>query len=193
MTAGLICSDCGAGLSPSKQRKGTRCKSCTARAMSRNPATRAKISAAMRKNWADPDQRAARVASMTEANRRPDLIEHRRVMGKALNNIGRFARPLPAGHPSRVQAGRTLTERRLAWCPPAYRDVYARLKEIDGFRAEEARAIIEGQIAADLSAMRKGTLPPGRLIMVREAARWIGARIALIEQAVEEAAGQGNT
>lgn len=185
MTAALICSDCGTALSPSKQRKGTRCKSCTARAMSRNPATRAKISAAMRKNWADPDQRAVRVASMTEANRRPDMIEHRRALGKALNNIGRFARPLPAGHPSRVQAGRTLTERRLAWCPPAYRPTYARLTEIDGFRAKEARAIVEDQIASDLSAMRKGSLPPSQFMAAREAARWIKDR------AVEEAAGRG--
>ncbi|KUO53179.1 MAG: hypothetical protein APF82_00905 [Sphingomonadales bacterium BRH_c42] len=187
MTDALICSDCGTALAPSKQRKGTRCKSCTARAMSRNPATRAKISAAMRKNWSDPDQRAARVASMTEANRRPDMIEHRRALGKALNNIGRFARPLPAGHPSRVQAGRTLTERRLAWCPPAYRPLYARLTEIDGFRAKEARAIVEDQIASDLAAMRKGSLSPSQFMAAREAARWIR------ERAAEEAARQGTS
>lgn len=179
MTAAEICSDCGTGLRPSTRRKGTRCKSCATRAIMRDPATRAKVSAAMRRKWADPEQRAARVAIMTEVNRRPEMIAQRRALGKALNNITRFARPLPAGHPARVQAGRTLTERRLAWCPPGYRPDYARLKEIDGFRAKDARAIIEGQIAADLAAMRKGTLPPGRLIMVREAARWIRERAAV--------------
>lgn len=174
----LTCSDCGAALAPSKYRKGTRCKGCTARANSRSPEARAKASAAMRQAWRRPEERAARVASMTEANRRPDMIELRRVLGRQLNNVARYAKPLPAGHPSRVQAGRTLTERRIGWCPPAYRPLYSHLTEIDGFRAAEARAIVEKQIEADVSAMRAGQLPPGQFMAVREAARWIKDRAA---------------
>ena len=47
----LTCSDCGAALAPSKYRKGTRCKGCTARTNSRSPEARAKASAAMRRAW----------------------------------------------------------------------------------------------------------------------------------------------
>ena len=177
MTVGAItCSDCGTALAPSKARKGTMCKGCTARANARSPEARAKASAALRKAWQRPDERAARVASMTEANRRPDMIERRRELGKVLNNVTRFATPLPAGHPSRIQAGRTLTERRIGWCPPAYRPLYERLTVNDGFRAAEARQIVEAQITADVAAMRKGELSPGQFMAVREAARWISER-----------------
>lgn len=174
--AAITCSDCGAALAPSKDRKGTRCKGCTARANSRSPEARAKASAAMRQAWRRPEERAARVASMTEANRRPDMVERRRELGKQLNNVVRYAAPLPAGHPSRAQAGRTLTERRIGWCPPAYRALYARLTGHDGFRAAEARAIVEKQIAADVAAMRRGELSPGQFMAVREAARWMSER-----------------
>lgn len=187
----LACSACGAALAPSRDRKGTMCKGCTARANSRSPEARAKASAAMRKSWQRPAERAARVASMTEANRRPDMIERRRELGKALSNITRFAAPLPAGHPSRVQAGRTLTERRIGWCPPAYRPLYERLTVNDGFRAAEARAIVEDQIAADVAAMRKGELSPGQFMAVREAARWISERAP--RQSTQSQPAQGRT
>lgn len=169
----INCSDCGADLKPSRQRKGTRCKPCTARHCSRDAEARAKISAASKRNWADPKLRAARVASMTAANRRPEIVERARQRGKIHNNVARFAKPLPAGHPLRVQAGKTLTERRIGWCPPCYREAYHSLKQNDGFRAAEARSIIEAQIDRDLAAMRKGTLPPGEFMAARETLRWL--------------------
>ena len=42
----------------------------------------------------------------------------------------------------------------------------------------EARAIVEGQIAADTKALLAGTLPPGRTIEVRQATRWVRDRAA---------------
>jgi len=174
----MACSDCGAEIKPSKRRKGTRCKRCTAIAVTRDPANQAKRSAALRRVWADPAQRASRVASMTEANRRPEMVAIRREHGKRLDHARRFAVPAcgPAGSPSRVSAGKALTEFRLGWCPPGWRDAYRRLCYVDGFRAAEARHILEDQIAADVRALQAGTLPPGRTIEVREAARWVRER-----------------
>lgn len=170
------CTECAAPISAGKWRKTTLCRSCAARANARRPEVIAKMSAASKRTWADPDVRARRVATMTEFNRSLAQRELRRAAGLVNQNVTRFAPCLPAGHPSRVQAGKTLTERRIGWCPPSWRADYTRLQSHDNFTAAEARAIIEQQIAADLAALKAGTLPAHRTIEVRAAARWIRER-----------------
>lgn len=172
----VTCSHCPATFVRRRDRKGTRCKACTARANSRAATSRAKRGATMRAIWADPDSRAARVETMTIANREPGKVANLREVGKRLNNVARFAHPLPAGHPARVAAGRTRTEQRLGWCPPSYRDDYRALVDKRGFTAAEARGVIESQIGADLKALRLGTIPPGRMMLVRAVMRWMRDR-----------------
>ena len=167
------CTDCGAAIRLGKWRKTTLCRACAARANARRPEVIAKMSAASLRTWADPDVRARRVATMTQFNRSLAQRELRRAAGLANQNVVRFAPCLPAGHPSRVKAGATLTERRIGWCPPVWRGEYQRLQRDADFTAAEARAIIEQQIAADLAALKAGTLPASRTIAVREAARWV--------------------
>lgn len=167
------CTECSAPITWGKWRKTTLCKPCAARANMKRPEVIAKMSAASKRTWADPEVRSRRVATMTEFNRSLAQREIRRAAGLVNQNVVRFAPCLPAGHPSRVRAGRTLTERRVGWCPPVWRDEYQRLQSNGNFSAAEARGIIEQQIAADLAALKAGTLPPHRTIEVREAARWL--------------------
>ena len=54
-------------------------------------------------------------------------------------------------------------------------------KQVDALKrqhAAQAREIIEQQIAADIQALRTGTLPAGQFMAVRAAARWIRERAA---------------
>ncbi len=177
LPAVLACSDCGAALKPCPRRKGTRCKPCTARATATDPAVKAKMSAGTTRRWAQPGERAKHSALLkARFAAHPEWIERARRLGNEHNNLARFAKPFPAGHPSRISAGRKRTERLLGWCPPGYREAYRHMTNIDGLRAPEARRIIEGQIAADVKALNAGTLPVAQFLTVRAAARWIRER-----------------
>jgi hypothetical protein len=72
-----------------------------------------------------------------------------------------YKRSLP---PGKIAADmRALSRKRLEWCPLEYRDDYRHLTRSKNLRAGDARALIEAQIAADITAyQRTGALPQHR-------------------------------
>lgn len=155
MTAALNCTDCGKLLKPDPRRKGTRCKSCTARALATSPAHREAVSRAMSRRWANPNE-AFRLGKAISAGITPEERECRRARGTICCN----ARAAAAGTDARRKAGMSLSRTRLGWLPPEYRDDYFHLRRNFKYRAPEARRIIEDQIARDLDRYAAtGVLP----------------------------------
>lgn len=138
------CTDCGRALPHNPRRKGTRCKSCNARAMTTSAAHRAAASRAMSRRWANPNE-AARLGRAISAGITPEERERRRARGTICCN----ARAAAAGSDVRDRAGRTLSQTRLGWLPLEYRDDYFRLRSNHKYSAADARRLIEAQIAAD--------------------------------------------
>lgn len=158
MTLALVCSDCGTSLKPNPRRKGTRCQSCTARAIAMSPAHREAVSRSMARRWRNPDEAAA-LSRAISAGIGPEERERRRERGKICCNC----RAAAAGTEARLKAGRSLSWRRLGWLPLEYRDEYFGLRRNFKFRAAEARRIIEEQIARDLARYAAtGVLPQTR-------------------------------
>ena len=152
---------------------------------------------ALLRNHRDPEMNARRIAAMTVAINRPDVVarksasvskrrrqkmandpafaeaqrEHGRRLGKS--NIGNLA--APAGSEPRRRAGQTLSNRALGWCPPEYREEYERLNHLMKVPSVEARAIIEEQIAKDKARREAGMSPFERQMdALRKGARLIG-------------------
>lgn len=74
--------------------------------------------------------------------------------------VERIRAVVAAGSDVRARAGRTLSQTRLGWLPPEYRDDYFHLRRNFKYRAREARRIIEDQIARDLDRYAAtGVLP----------------------------------
>lgn len=141
----LSCTECGTALPRNPRRKGTRCKSCASRARVQSEAHRAAASRAMTRRWADPEQAAA-LARAISSGITDEEKERRRQRGKICCNC----RAAAAGSEARQRAGRSLSQTRLGWCPPEYREEYFWLRRNYKMRAPEARAIIEGQMARDV-------------------------------------------
>lgn len=99
----------------------------------------------MTRRWADPEQAAA-LARAISAGITDEEKERRRQRGKICCNC----RAAAAGSEARQRAGRSLSQTRLGWCPPEYREEYFWLRRNYKMRAPEARAIIEGQMARDV-------------------------------------------
>ena len=164
------CSDCPAVLPHNPRRKGTRCKSCNARAIATSPEKRAALSKAMKRRWNDPQERRRLARAVQIGCLKPEVREERRRRGK----IGCNARAAAAGSEARKKAGRTLSKTRLGWLPASYRDEYFRLRNNMKMPAPEARRIIEDQMFHDLAKYRdSGITPPPEMIalaMRRDAA-----------------------
>lgn len=154
MTA-LICTECGAPLSPRyPERKTTLCRRCACRANGKNPEMAKRKGEALRQYYADrPDRREAlgrRRSAYIEAHRSDPAFEAQ--MAKfaevGTHNIRTFLRSGEA----RERSTKTRRERLMGWCPPEYRDEYQRLRKVVCLRAPEARRIIEQQIEHDAKA-----------------------------------------
>lgn len=138
------CSDCGRALPHNPRRKGTRCRPCTARAIAISPEHRAACSRAMSRRWGNPND-AAVLSRAISAGISPEERARRAARGRICCN----ARAAAAGSEARRRAAFSLSQTRMGWCPVEYRDDYRRLRANGGFRAPEARRIIEQQIARD--------------------------------------------
>lgn len=154
MTGGPVCSTCAVPLADNPRRKGTMCRSCTARAMATSDAHRQKAAAAMRRRWltdgahlaqAVRDGLRAKLAS--DEGFRARRLDHCRANGLKVVHLLNT----PAGSPTRRIAAMRMANTKLSWCPIEYRDEYRRLRINGGFRARDARRIIEQQIERDLN------------------------------------------
>jgi hypothetical protein len=149
------CTECRAALAHNPRRKGTMCRSCAARARVKSDAHRAMAAAAMTRRWADPDQRArlvkaARRGLHERLDHDPDFKTRRLDQCRANGLKSAHLVNTPAGSPQRRKAAQRLTENKLGWCPLEYWDEYRNLRVNGGFRAVDARRMIEDQIERDL-------------------------------------------
>ena len=151
-----LCAGCPRTIS-AKNKTG-RCRSCCARAITACPKARAKARASLIERMRDPETRAQHVARSTAGIRRkmaedPAFAANRREQGRRCGLSLASHKAHPAGSPSRIRAGQSVSATRLAWCPPTYRDAYRGLIKRHGIKGAEARRMIEAQVAADRARM----------------------------------------
>lgn len=155
------CSDCPAELKPNPRRKGTRCKPCNARHIATSPSHREAVSKAMSRRWNDAQERRKLSQAISAGCLKPEVRLERSRRGKICCN----ARAAAAGSEARRKAGASLSKTRLGWLPASYRPAYFDLRQNGGFRAPEARRIIEGEMVRDLKKFREqGVQPPVELV-----------------------------
>lgn len=148
------CADCGVARFSRKPKKSPYCRRCVGRHTGRDPARRAKCSAAMKALLSDPSVRAQHFQRSADGLRHklrtdPAFAEMRREMGRRTGRLKLGHLATPAGSEARLRAGRAASATKLAWCPPEYRDDYRNLVKRQGIRAVQARKMIQETIAAD--------------------------------------------
>lgn len=167
MAAGLSRRDVAASLGRSENAVRMQCRKlglvfCRLRARARIAAAmadvwqsleyRAKVGEAVAATWTDE-----RRAKQSQMSRERQLWKH----GHAALAPDTEARARQKAAAS--AAMRAMRSQALAWCPMEYRDDYRFLQKSGGYRAAEARVIIEAQIATDLELYAKtGRLPQSR-------------------------------
>jgi hypothetical protein len=155
-------------MKPNGRRAGTRCKRCVARALAQDPAVRAKAGATIREVFTEDRlrkrgeavsrQRRARIA--TDPAFAAKVREAGRQLGLAKLGASRHG----PGSPVRMRAGEGVSNRRLAWCPPEYRDIYRFLLKEKHVPAAEARRMVEDQMRHDGVEQIHPNLPPFKLL-----------------------------
>lgn len=151
MSGPTSCSDCREPLKPNPRRQGTRCKPCNARHIATSPSHREAVSKAMSRRWNDAQERRKLSQAISVGCLKPEVRLERSRRGKICCN----ARAAAAGSEARRKAGASLSKTRLGWLPASYRPAYFQLRQNDGFRAPEARRIIEGEMVRDLKKFRE--------------------------------------
>lgn len=143
------CSDCGKQITA--QSKSGRCRACGLRHNLSDPEVNARRIANMTKTWAQPEQREKRRIRSREAIRRkieadPGFAEMKRQQGKRLAASRAGTDGRPAGHESRIRAGKSISKTRMGWCPEEWRPQYNDLIRRKGLKRAQAKAIIEDEI-----------------------------------------------
>lgn len=171
---------CGGTYAVSNYRKTKLCRKCAAIKTARDPVKREKCRAVMIEKNADPEFRARMAALVREGIHRalqdPEKlarrIENGRRLAQSHHHSGQSAE-------TRARAAKTRSERAMAWCPPAYRDMYRQIRGLTGILAADAKAAVLEQIEFDRRKVAKGELVDQRtFIAVREAAAWAKERAA---------------
>jgi hypothetical protein len=145
------CSDCGTPIS--QQSKG-RCKSCATAYYNRLPETKIKRAEGWKKRLADPEKYAqvCRVAARNSQKAMADPVKLAEAQERA-RNMYRLYLDTPESRAkvlaSRASAGRKLSEYRLAWCPPEYRELHHENVKKHRIPAALSREMIERRIAND--------------------------------------------
>lgn len=140
------CSDCPAPIS--RHAKG-RCRSCAAVYVNSDPEIQRRRREGMAAKFADPQFRAEQAARLRANASTPRAIELRRERGKEQARDVLFrpdVRARTMRPEARAQAGRSVQERALGWCPPERRDEYRTMVRSRQATAAEARRMIEETI-----------------------------------------------
>jgi hypothetical protein len=170
---------CGETIAKSPRRATDICKSCLCRAMARDPDNRARVAASMRARHADPAFRELHRERTTAGMRRllsedPEFLAKRREMGRQMGLLGMGVQRLPAGHPVRLAAGRKISETKMAWCPPSFRDRYFQLVGKGGLSAADGRALILAEVKEKAAALNRGKwFPQSEFIAIRSAQAYL--------------------
>lgn len=149
-----VCADCGKQIS--KSSKSGLCHPCWQYKSNRDPERIAKRGAAIRaKHQIDPTIRL-RIAAGIKAfiANSPEEQERRRTAPhlKDMHIKGVAAARNPEVLAKRA---RTISEQRMAWCPPELRDEYRYLVRIKGLRHPQAREIILAQHEKNMAEFRR--------------------------------------
>jgi hypothetical protein len=156
---GLTCSDCSTSIADGCA--SGRCRSCNVIRNNKKPELVAKRMAGKREAMRDPIKyaRACQIArnnirkAMADPVKRAKFVE----LGK-IKAATYFADPsirAQVNDPAlRKAIGRKISETRMAWCPPEYREAYHDLLRLRLCNAAEGRALIEEQIKADRARAR---------------------------------------
>lgn len=144
------CRTCGKTLGP-RNRIGY-CVICGPKA--RGPEHGKLVSAGIRKRFAEDPVYADQLRSRARALSADPSLNARRCahFNQAIRDKGNLASRSPE---SRKKAGRMISERRLAWCPRELRAEYLALVSKKGFKAAEARAMIEDHHAVAMDRWRR--------------------------------------
>lgn len=150
---GLTCADCSTPIRATRNRAG-RCSRCILISRNADPEYQAKRAAALSVKWSDPNYKAKmRAESRAHAIRLakdPRVRAARRRAGKAA--IARLFEPEVRAKTLKAvseRAGKTNSERRMAWCPAEYRHLYRYLVKTKRIPGSEARKAVFEQVKAD--------------------------------------------
>lgn len=149
---GKTCGDCSARLS--NITTSGYCRSCIRARFNKVPEMAAKRAEGRRRSMSDP-LKYARACALARSNIRKAMANPETRARFVEDGKRKAAKYYPALLASvrdpeqRKAAGRRISEARLAWCPPEYRDTYRHLVNSKNCTAAEGRALITAQIAAD--------------------------------------------
>lgn len=149
---GLSCDGCG---TPIRGRNESgRCSRCIIKQRNADPEYRARLLAGISKKWADPEYKAKMRASSRALAERlakdPKVRAARQRAGRA--SVPRLFSPEVRAKTLKAvseRAGKTNSERRLAWCPVEYRSLYRYLLKTKRIPGPEARQSVFEQIRID--------------------------------------------
>lgn len=127
----------------------THCRRCSVLRIAKDPEMEQRRLARVRELYTDPEYRAAHCERLREVNQRPEIREARKEHGRHIyaTVLSRpDVRAKTMSPEARSKAGRTISERALAWCPPEKRAEYMRLLKWKHIPAAEARKMIEAEL-----------------------------------------------
>lgn len=156
---GRTCSDCSAPITDISN--SGRCRSCNVIRNNKKPELVAKRMEGKRRSMSDPIK-YARACQIARDNIRKAMSDP--VKRAKASELGKVKAALYFNTPEgrawanrpevRARAGRSISEARLGWCPPEYREQYHSLMRLKVCNAAEGRAMIEEQIKADRERLR---------------------------------------
>lgn len=130
------------------------CRGCFFIARWQDPAFRAAHSEGLRRKYqADPvfaEQARARARAASQSPAREAALA--RLHAREGWRAGLAAMRTPE---ARAKAGKAISRARMAWCPPHLIDLYRHLIRTKRLRADEARAVVLAQDAAEVAAVRR--------------------------------------
>lgn len=112
---------------------------------------------------ADPIRKAALVKRLVAIARAPGRREQKRARWLAGRFWERGQAAQPAGSDARRRMAKSLSDTRLAWCPPHLRDKYRQLTKSKRLRAADARRMILEEHEAEMRRWRRSVgldVPP---------------------------------
>lgn len=120
------CKSCGCGITA--QAKSGYCKSCANRIRNSTPEFRAKVSAGQRRLMSDPDfaEKKRRIAIRNVQKAMLDPQKRERARELAMEHLALAFTPEAIARKEAMlkEKGRRVSETRMAWCPPEFRDLH---------------------------------------------------------------------
>jgi hypothetical protein len=137
---------CACG-NPTSDPRFKSCRRCTVARLNSDPEIKARRRAGLKRYAAehrDKHLERARRAGQTKRNN-PELIAHLR---ERMREVCKFSvTPEALARRDNVQRGRALSNTRLAWCPPEYRDLHRRNINSRHMTSAQSRMMIERIVA----------------------------------------------